>query len=191
MSFKNGFIGVTVVIVLAMPAIAAAHCDTMDGPVVKAAKAALATGDVTHALIWIQPAAESELREAFARALEVRSLSAAVREVADRYFYETLVRLHRTGEGESFTGIEAAGSDVGPVIPEADRALDSGSIDALARMLTTDTITGLRARFDEARAKRAAMRDGDVASGRAYVQAYVAFMHYAERLHDAATVLPD
>ena len=31
------------------------------------------------------------------------------------------------------------------------------------------------------------MTEGDVRSGRAYVKAYVEFMHYVERLHEAAT----
>lgn len=191
MPFKHGFGAGIVALVLAIPAVADAHCDTMDGPVVKAAQNALASGDVTPALIWIQPAAERELREAFARAIEVRRLNAAARDLADRYFYETLVRLHRAGEGEAFTGIEPAGADLGPIVPEADRALASGSVDRLARMLSADLTGGLRTRLDDVRTKQAAMREGDVASGRAYVKAYVEFIHYAERLHVAANGSPE
>jgi uncharacterized protein DUF6448 len=191
MSFKRGFSTGIVALTLAIPAVADAHCDTMDGPVIKAAQAALASGDITPALIWIQPAADLEVREAFARAIEVRRLGDAARDVADRYFYETLVRLHRAGEGEAFTGIEPSGTDVGPIIPEADRALVSGSIDSLARMLSADLNSGLRTRFDQVRTKQAAMREGDVASGRAFVKAYVEFMHYAEHLHAATVGSPE
>jgi uncharacterized protein DUF6448 len=177
----------TLLFVLALPATARAHCDTLDGPVVKAAQRALATGNVTPALIWVQPAAEAEVRDVFTRTMAVRQLSAAARELADRYFYETVVRLHRAGEGEPFTGIEPAGYDVGPAIPAADRALESASLDALTRMLTADIDVTLRTHFDEVLAARAAMTDGDVPSGRAYVKVYVEFMHYVERLHEAAT----
>ena len=169
------------------PITASAHCDTMDGPVVKAAERALTTGNVTPVLIWVEPTAEAEVRDVFTRTLQVRSLGAAARELADRYFYETVVRLHRAGEGEPFDGIKPSGYDVGPAIPAADRALDSASPDALMRMLSAVVDTGLRRYFDEARAARAAMNDEDVVSGRAYVKAYVEFMHYVERLHDAAT----
>ena len=189
MSFKNGVITATIAIALGMPAVAAAHCDTMDGPVVQAARKALASGDVTPALIWIQPAAESEVRQAFASAVAVRQLNTAARNLADQYFFETLVRLHRAGEGEPFTGIEPAGADVGPVIPAADTAIQTMSIDRLARMLTGELETTLRARFNEVLAARAAMREGDVESGRAYVRAYVEFMHYVERVHESAEAL--
>lgn len=186
MSFKNRLLIGTVALTLAIPAVAGAHCDTMDGPVVKAAQKALASGDITPALIWIQPAAETEVREAFAQALDVRRLNTAARALADQYFFETLVRLHRAGEGEPFTGIEPAGTDLGPIIPEADRALAAGSLDRLAGVLSADMNAALRARFDEVLATRAAMREGDVASGRAYVKAYVEFMHYVERAYETA-----
>ena len=172
---------------LLFPGFAVAHCDTMDGPVVKAAQRALATNNVTSVLIWVAPAAEAEVRDAFARTLQVRTLNAAARDLADRYFYETVVRLHRASEGEPFDGIKPSGFDVGPAIPAADRALDSTSPDALMRMLSADMHKGLRKYFDEALAARAAMKDGDIASGRAYVKAYVEFMHYVERLHAAVT----
>jgi hypothetical protein len=166
---------------------ASAHCDTMDGPVVKAAERALMTGIVTPVLIWVQPTAEEEVRDAFARTLQVRSLSTAARELADQYFYETIVRLHRAGEGEPFDGIKPSGYDVGPVIPMADLALESGSLDALTQMLSSDLNTALRTYFDRTLAARTATKEGDVTSGRAYVKAYVEFMHYVEQLHDRIT----
>lgn len=182
-----GTVAATFAVSLLCSGSAVAHCDTMDGPAVKAAQRALATGNVTPVLIWVEPAAEPEVRDAFTRTLQVRTLNAAARELADQYFYETVVRLHRAGEGESFEGIKPSGYDVGPMIPAADRALDFASPDALMRMLSADLDNGLRKYFDEALAARAAMKDNDVVSGRAYVKAYVEFMHYVERLHDAIT----
>ena len=187
MSFNKTFVSAALVYVLAVPATASAHCDTIDGPVVKAAQRALATGNVAAALIWVEPAAEAELRDAFSRTMEVRRLDAAARELADRYFYETLVRLHRAGEGEPFTGIEPAATNVGPVIPAADRAIASGALDPLTRMLTTEINLTLRTHFNKVLAARAAMTEGDVPSGRTYVKAYIEFMHDVERLHEAAT----
>jgi uncharacterized protein DUF6448 len=175
------------VVSMLFPGSAAAHCDTMDGPVVKAAQRALATRNVTRVLIWVEPAAEAEVRDAFSRTLQVRTLNATARELADRYFYETVVRLHRAGEGEPFDGIKPSGYDAGPAVVAADRALDSASLDALTGMLSTEVSTALRKHFDEVRAARAAMKEGDLTSGRVYVKAYVKFMHYVERLHDAAT----
>ena len=75
-----------------------AHCDTMNGPVVASARQALESGDLTPVLKWIPQTSEAEARAAFARTLQVRAASPAARELADFYFFETLVRLHRTGE---------------------------------------------------------------------------------------------
>src|SRR5512144_863841 len=52
---------------------AAAHCDTLDGPVVGAAQRALETGRVEHALIWVQKADERAVRDAFAKARTARA----------------------------------------------------------------------------------------------------------------------
>ena len=52
---------------LLAPKSALAHCDGMDGPVVKAAQQALATGNVNLALAWIQSKDEPEIQAAFSR----------------------------------------------------------------------------------------------------------------------------
>ena len=57
------------------PNIAFAHCDGMDGPVVKAAQKALGTGNVSLVLIWVQEKDAPELRRAFDETLAVRKLS--------------------------------------------------------------------------------------------------------------------
>lgn len=88
---------------------ASAHCDGMDGPVVKAARAALETHDPRLVLIWVQKKDEAEVRQAFQSTLAVRDLSPEAKELADRYFFETLVRLHRAGEGAPYTGLKPAG----------------------------------------------------------------------------------
>ena len=44
---------------------AAAHYDTLDGPVVETARATLDKGDVTPLLKWIRPSDEKEIRAAF------------------------------------------------------------------------------------------------------------------------------
>ncbi len=40
------------------------HCDTMDGPVVKASKIALETGNVNLILPWLPEKGEDELKKA-------------------------------------------------------------------------------------------------------------------------------
>lgn len=164
---------------LARPAYA--HCDTMDGPVVKAAQLALEAREVEPLLIWVRAEDEAEIRSAFAHALEVRALGGKARELADRYFFETVVRIHREGEGEPYTGLKPADTDIGYAVPAADRALQSGSSAELKRIL----IAALEERLDEYFAHVMAKRDftpNDVRAGREYVEAYVQFVHLAEGL---------
>ena len=89
-----------------------AHCDGLDGPVVKVAQKALETGNVNLVLIWVQKKDEGEVKKAFQKTLAVRKLNPQAKELADMYFFETLVRIHRAGEGEPYTGLKPAGRDL-------------------------------------------------------------------------------
>ncbi|MBI5480875.1 MAG: hypothetical protein HY906_18595 [Deltaproteobacteria bacterium] len=165
------------------PRPALAHCDGVDGPVVAAAKQALATGKVEQILIWVQPKDEGEIRRVFQQTLSVRKLGPQARELADRYLFETLVRVHRAGEGAPFTGLKPAGRDLGPAVPAADKALETGSPEQLVKFLNKSVHDGLHGRYvGTLKAKRAA-RPGDVKAGREYVKAYVDYVHYVERIY--------
>ena len=162
-----------------------AHCDGLDGPVVAAARNALDSGDQNLVLIWVQPKDEAELRAAFAQAVAVRKLSPQARDMADRYFFETLVRLHRAGEGAAYTGLKPAGRDLGPAIPLADKAVASGSEQEVSAFAAKEAEQGVRARFRDLQSKRK-FRSDDLTAGRQYVASYVSFVHYVEGLHEAA-----
>jgi len=157
------------------------HCDTMDGPVVKTAQAALNKGDVTPVLKWVKPEHETEIRAAFKKTLAVRGLSPEARDLADRYFFETLVRLHRAGEGAPYTGLKPAGQ-VEPVIAASDKALETGSVEELTQEIVKLVSDGIRRRFAETMETKK-HTDENVAAGRQFVSAYVEFVHYIERLH--------
>ncbi|MGD0649538.1 MAG: DUF6448 family protein [Verrucomicrobiia bacterium] len=166
---------------------ARAHCDTMDGPVVTTAKAALEKGDVSPVLKWVKPEGEAEIRDAFKKTIAVRKQSTEAKELADRYFFETLVRVHRAGEGEPFTGLKPSGTPLEPGIAGTDKALEKGSVDDLVKELTGAVSDGVKKRFTRAaEAKKHA--DQNVESGREYVEAYVEFVHYVENLHAAAAI---
>jgi hypothetical protein len=173
---------ITLAAVVAAPGVAAAHCDTLNGPVVQAARLALKAGDVTPVLKWVPAAAEPEVRAAFAKTIEVRKSGGAARDLADTWFFETLVRVHRAGEGEPYTGLKPAAAD--PVLESADRAIEAASPDALVKLVTGHVAEGLQARFSRTLdASRHA--DHTVEAGRAYVAAYVELLHYVEALHNA------
>ncbi len=164
---------------------AKAHCDTMDGPVVKTAQQALAKGDVTPVLKWVKAEHEARVRDAFQKTVAVRGLGKDARDLADQYFFETLVRLHREGEGAPYTGLKPAGA-VEPIIAACDRAIEAGSAEELSQEVSRLVAEGIRHRFAEVQERRQ-HADHSVAAGREFVGAYVEFTHYVERLHVAAT----
>ena len=163
---------IVIVVLLFAPA-AFAHCDWINGPVVAAARAALAKGDVTPVLRWVPAGSEAEIRSAFVRTLAARAGGGAAREVADQWFFETLVRVHRASEGEPFTGVK--GSEYTPEagIELADHAIDSGSLEEVEAAVRAE----MRKRFAAAmEAKKHA--DESVGEGRHFVHAYAEFIHY-------------
>ncbi len=165
---------------------ARAHCDGMDGPVVMAARRALETGNVNLVLIWVQKTHEPEIRAAFQKTLVVRKLNPQARDLGDMYFFETLVRVHRSGEGAPYTGLKPAGRDLGPAIPAGDKAIATGSPDVLLNLLTDKVREQLNAHFQEVRASNKYPQD-DVEAGRRYVKAYVEYIHYVEQVYATAT----
>jgi hypothetical protein len=158
----------------------------MDGPVVQAAKVALEKKDVTPVLKWVKQDGEAEVKAAFAKTLIVRTKGAEARELADQFFFEMLVRVHRAGEGEPFTGLKPAGTGIEPTVRAADEALERGSVDKLVKDITDEAAAGIRQRFAEAREKKKHANES-VEAGREFVAAYVEYVHYVERLHETTT----
>jgi len=159
-----------------------AHCDTMDGPVVADAKKALENKNVTLILKWVTKENEQEVKDAFNRTLAVRATGQEAKELADLYFFETLVRIHRAGEGAPYMGLKPAGSNVDSSVIASDKAIESGSVDNLADKISNLVATGIRERFEKVlRAKK--QIDESVDAGREYVEAYIEFVHYVEKIH--------
>ncbi len=161
---------------------ARAHCDTMNGPLIPEAKAALEKGDATSILKWVKKDNEAEIKAAFAKAVAVRAQGPEAKELADQYFLETLVRLHRAGEGAPYTGIKD--EPVEPIVALADKALADGSVDELINKMTGHMAAAVREKFDKA-LKAAKNKDKNVQAGREFVEAYVTYMHYVEGIHTA------
>lgn len=156
---------------------ASAHCDTEDGPAVQDGRRALETGNANYALKWVHPHGEQEVRASFDAALAARGSAQAAQ--AARAFLETLVRVHRAGEGAGFEGIQPTGTELAAEVLAADAALDAGTIEPLRGLIPEDRWSELEKRFDVALAKKAFEID-DLDAAREYVAAYVHFFKYAE-----------
>jgi hypothetical protein len=159
-----------------------AHCDTTGGPIIPEAKAALEKGDVTPILKWVKKDNEAEIKAAFTKAVAVRAKGPEAQELADQYFLETLVRLHRAGEGAPYSGIKDESVD--PVVAMADRALAEGSADEMVKKISAHMAATVEERFAKV-VEAKTNKDKSVEAGREFVEAYVAYMHYVEGIHTA------
>ena len=177
---KSSFLSMLLVIILSFSSTAIfAHCDTMDGPVVADAQKALAQNNVNYVLKWVPTANEAEIKEAFNLTMKVRVLSPEAKILADKYFFETLVRVHRNGEGVPFTGVKLSGTPIDEKILAADKSIELGNLSPLKNLVPKANMPELTKRFE----KVMSLKNFDVnnvAAGREYIEAYVQFFHFAE-----------
>lgn len=170
-----------------LPATAKAHCDSLDGPVATAAVKALDTKNVNLILPFAPAEAEAEITAAFEQALVVRGKGSEAKALADRYFMETAVRLHRAGERAPYTSLKPAGIDFGPAIPAAEKALELGKAEAVLKVISHEVEHGIGERFEHARHKMEAAKEpaahAGVAAARERVSAELRFIGYVEGLY--------
>jgi uncharacterized protein DUF6448 len=164
---------------------ASAHCDSVAGPVVQDARAALEQGDPTPVLKWVRKEHEQEIRSVFRQTMVVRAKGDDAKALADQHFFETLVRVHRAGEGEAFSGLKpASATDEG--IAAADRALQLRSGAELSKSMSAAVAEGIRARFALA-LERKQHAASSIEAGRDYVEAYVDYIHFVEAVNRLAS----
>jgi hypothetical protein len=165
------------------------HCDSMDGPVVLAARRALEAHDADLVLPYVKASGEAEVNDAFRRTLAAHDGNPVANELAERYFFETVVRVHRAGEGAPYTGLKPAGLGFGPVVPVAERALETGSPEELAELLVQKVRAEVLARFDRAIALGHHAGE-DTAHAREYVEAALGLQVWAHTLYECAGAAP-
>jgi len=154
----------------------------MDGPVVKAAKLALEKGTVNLILPWVPKKGEDELKEAFERTLRVRKMGKEAKELADYWFFETAVRVHREGEGEPYTGLKPAGLDEGPVVPRSEEAIEKGDASEVIEFLSHTVKEEVQKRLDHALSLKD-YDENDVDAAREYVEAMLELILYSHKLY--------
>jgi hypothetical protein len=171
---------------LLRPNAAKAHCDSVEGPVVAAARAALDAKDVKLVLPYVQAGAEEELTAAFEHTLAVRALGPDAKELADRYFFETTVRLHRAGEGAAYTGLKE-GAVTDPALIAADAVLEGDDLEAVYDVLDSAVREGINARYTAVHeAREHAAGEKSVAAERERVEAELGFETYVYAIYTAA-----
>jgi RNA recognition motif-containing protein len=165
-----------------------AHCDTMDGPLIADARKAIEQNNVNYTLKWVPSVNESEIRDAFKQIMIVRGLSPEAKELAEKYFFDTLVRIHRAAEGVPFTGVKPSGTPIDEKVLAADKSIEVGNLSPMNKMIAKDKLPELTELFK----KVMSLKNFDVnnvAAGREYIEAYVRFFKFAEGEEGHASVV--
>lgn len=173
---------IAILLLVGIPNSVFGHCDSEDGPIISLIRESLENGDISPLLKWLAPEDELEVKQLYKKVRSLRAQSSEAREIADRLFIETFIRLHRASEGAPFTGIKEAGN-IPPIFAELDKALDSGTVDDLADKIAQAVRTNVVELFNQA-AKLREHQNDSVEDGRAFVEAYVTYMHFVEGLHN-------
>jgi hypothetical protein len=152
--------------------------------VAQAVKRAFETRNANHILIWLPKGSEKEMRSILNRALKASDMGGMGREVAEDWALENAVRLHRAGEGAAYHGIKPAGLDEGPIVPKAEKAIETGDPSKVIDLIAGNVRKELMRRFKHVRSKRDFDPD-DVKAGREYVQAFIHFVVFAHHLNES------
>lgn len=159
-----------------------AHCDTMDGPLVADIKKSLKSKNIIPVLKWIKKSDEEEIKNMFKKVLCFSQENSELKEILNLYFIETVVRVHRSGEGAPYNGIKPAGFPIDPIIKKGDLSITSGKIDDLAELLSKEIKIKIKNKFEKAWELKS-NADLDVEIGRKYTEAYADYIHFIESLH--------
>jgi hypothetical protein len=171
-----------VVLLLGSPNLASAHCDSYDGPVIKDAYKAIHSNDVQPVLKWVKAEHEGEIKNLFNKILSLKGSDQEIYAMVEKYFLETLVRLHREGEGAPYTGLKPAGTTK-PIIVLTDAALANKDIDGLSTKVKSHFDKVLRDKYNEV-VEATNKKEDSVEKGKEYVEAYVEYTHFVEALHE-------
>lgn len=179
-NFRLGLISLfSFLIIIFSSTVTFAHCDTMDGPLIADARKAINQNNVNYTLKWVLPEHEAEIKDVFNKMVNVRGLSIDAKELAEKYFFETLVRIHRSGEGVPFTGVKPTGTPIDEKVLAADKSLEIGNLSPLEGVVSKTDLPELTKRFNKAMSLKK-FDVNNVKAGRKYIEAYVLFFKFAE-----------
>lgn len=178
----RGLIFLFSLLLFTIPQSTYAHCDSYDGPVIKDALTALTQGNVALVLKWVDQEHENEISQLFQKTHALKNADQEIYQIIEKHFLETLVRLHREGEGAPFTGLKPAGSTT-QIVQMADNALAKKDINSLSKNLTAHIEKVVKEKYEKAQ-ELSKSKDESIEKGRAYVAAYVDYTHTLEGIHD-------
>jgi Family of unknown function (DUF6448) len=154
-----------------------------DGPVTKAARESLETGNASCILIWIPEESENTLKNLLERACCARSTRQDGLNRTAEWYFETVNRLHVAGHGLNNLSISTKTPEEKAIILLVQRACESGNFEDIATGIPDAPAGELRQRFEDLMKKRDSYCEDNCIAGRRYVSAFVDFITFVNNLH--------
>ena len=151
-----------------------------NGPVRKAAEMALVTGDADYVLLWVLKESENTLKNLLEKTCCERNSQKYVQNNSPDWYFETVNRLFERSWKTDFSGRDSGGFDENPIVRMVQRAIESGEINELCRIVPQPERDDLMQRFIDLIHKRNYDLH-NLAAGRAYVSA---FLDFTGRVHN-------
>lgn len=151
----------------------------------RAAERALETGNANHILIWIPEESERTLRNLLERACCERRIQKDANNPVIRWYFNTIRHLHAAYCGHQNLDISTKTPEERKIISIAERACESGNFDEITTVVQNASWGEMRQRFQDLMKIRQYDAE-NIAAGRAYVSAFIAFIVHANKVRSGS-----
>jgi hypothetical protein len=155
--------------------------DEMQGPVVKAAKMALETGNVNYILIWLPEESENTLKNLLEKTCCTRSSRMNMKNRAYDWYFEMVNRFFNIGRPRDNLTIRGGLAEK-PLDLKVDKAIESGNFEEIRDIIPVTHEADAKQRFLHVMNMRN-YPVNNIAEGRAYVSAFFDFNRYMHDLY--------
>ena len=104
------------------------HYDPQNGPVIKAAQQALATGNFNYVMIWVPEELKNTLKNILEKTFCERSVRKNMQNRTIIWYFEAVNRLHSASKGALPSFSKPKGRDESPIVPMIERAIGTGNL---------------------------------------------------------------
>ena len=153
-----------------------------NGPVMRAAKMALETGNANYILIWVPEESENTLKNLIEKTCCERSSRKNIQNLAINWYFQTVSRLKYANGWPHCPGMKSERSDEKPIVLMVERAIETGNIEEIIGVIPCTHAGDVRQRFHHVMDKRNYNVD-NIADGRAYVSSFIDLIVYLNNLY--------
>lgn len=146
-----------------------------NGPVMRAAKMALETGNVDYILIWVPEESANTLKNLLEKTCCERTTRRKARNHSVEWYMQTINRLHSEYFRPHDLNISTKTAEERRTILQVEKACETGNFDEIATVMQVTSDEEIRRRFNEVLDKSDYDVD-NIAAGRAYVSAFTDFI---------------